>query len=217
MAYSEARPKREDTLLTELQHRVRSTLATTRMIARRSADTSDSLEDYVAHLDGRLAALARVQNAAIRDPRAGIELNMLVGDELTSAGEAVGTRVRFEGPTVMLHPRAADPFALALHELTTNAIKFGALSSRQGRLRITWEIRPEAESQSATLAFSWIESGLNFAEHVVPREGFGMVVLRQMLNHNLGAQTNIQLASGGLQCSIVLPLNERVLVSGDYR
>ena len=71
-------------LIAELQHRVRNTLATTRMVARRSAELSENLEDYAAHLDGRLAAMARVQAMMVHDPGAGVDLARLVIDELTS-------------------------------------------------------------------------------------------------------------------------------------
>ena len=116
-------------LLGELQHRVRNMLWLTRTIARRSAESSESLEDYVAHLDGRLGAMARVQNTVIRDPRAGLDLWSLITDELASVQADDPSRTRLTGPTVLLHPRAAEPLALALHELTVNALKYGALST----------------------------------------------------------------------------------------
>ena len=196
-------------LLAELQHRVRNTLATTRMIARRSSELSESLEDYAAHLDGRLAALARVQNLIVQNTSAGVDLGQLVTDELASARAYQDGRARVEGPEVRLHLRAAEPLALALHELATNAIKFGALSAPSGRLAVAWQI--EEQFGGLQLVFDWVESGVVLEEQAPSRRGFGTVVLQEMLPHNLKAQVSFTIASSGVSDRMVLPLNERVL------
>lgn len=196
-------------LLAELQHRVRTTLATTRMIARRSAELSESLEEYAAHLDGRLAALARVQNVILQNVRAGVDLGRLVTDELASARAYGDAGAQVSGPDVRLHLRAAEPLALALHELTTNALKFGALSSSTGRLAVTWEIA--AREGRPHLVFDWVESGLNLDPQAPRRRGFGTVVLLEMITYNLGAEVDLTIATGGLRYQMVLPLTERIL------
>ena len=200
-------------LLAELQHRVRGTLATTRLIARRSAELSESLEDYAAHLDGRLAALARVQNVIIQNATAGVDLSRLVTDELTSVHAYQDGRARVEGPEVRLHLRAAEPLALALHELATNALKFGALASPSGRLAVTWQI--QEQFAGLQLVFDWVESGVVLHEQAPSRRGFGTVVLQEMLPYNLKAQVSFTFASSGMSFRMVLPLNERVLHDTD--
>ena len=198
-------------LIADLQHRVRNTLATTRMIARRSAELSESLEDYAAHLDGRLAALARMQTIILFDPRAGIDLARLVTDELMSVHAYQDGRSQVDGPDLRLHLRAAEPLALALHELTTNALKFGALAAPSGRLSVTWRI--EVEDRTPNLVFDWVESGVVREEPMQRHRGFGMVVLEEMVPHTLQAQVSLTFAPGGLHYRMVLPLTERVLHS----
>ena len=202
-------PDAQAALLAELQHRVRNTLATTRMIARRSAELSENLEDYAAHLDGRLAALARVQNIIIQNAAAGVDLGHLVTDELARARAYQDGRTRVEGPDLRLHLRAAEPLAMALHELATNAIKFGALATPSGRLAVMWQI--EEQNGEAQLVFDWVESGVALDEQAPRRSGFGTVVLQEMLTHNLKAQASLVFASSGLRYRIVLPMTDRVL------
>ncbi len=148
MAGAESKPDDHAALLAELQHRVRNTLAAMRALVRQSAETSESLEDYVRHLDGRLDAMARVQNAVIRNPAIGIDLGMLIADELAVCDAHEGERLSIEGPRLLLHPRAAEPIGLALHELATNALKFGALASPSGRIAVYWRFE-DREARAA--------------------------------------------------------------------
>jgi two-component system CheB/CheR fusion protein len=117
--------ERQRLLLAELQHRVRNTLGVVRSIARRSAETSPTVQDYAAHLDGRLNAFARTQAMVTRDPEGGIDLEFLVVEELLSYHAREGEQLRVSGPPVRFQPKAAETFALAVHELATNAIKYG--------------------------------------------------------------------------------------------
>lgn len=196
-------------LLAELQHRVRNTLATMRMIARRSAEFSESLEDYTAHLDGRLAAMARVQNVIIQNPMAGVDLDRLVTDELTSALAYQDGRTQVDGPDLRLHLRAAEPLALALHELSTNALKFGALSMPGGNLSVTWRV--EERDGGPHLVFDWAERGVPLDEHEPRRRGFGTVVLGEMLAHNLKAEPSFTFTPDGLRYRMSMPLTSRTL------
>lgn len=202
-------------LLAELQHRVRNMLWLTRTIARRSAESSESLEDYVAHLDGRLGAMARVQNTVIRDPRAGLDLWSLITDELASVQAYDPTRARLAGPTVLLHARAAEPLALALHELTTNALKYGALSTPTGRIAVTW--RRAERRGGPILVIDWAETGVRIDQNEDRRRGFGWVVLEEMLAYQLEAEAQLAFSPDGLTCRLVLPLTERIVQSAEDR
>ena len=133
--------ERHKLLLAELQHRVRNTLGVVRSIARRTAETSASVEDYAMHLEGRLSAFGRVQAAVTRDPSAGVGLATLVAEELLAHAAHEGKQATISGPSINLRPKAAETFALAVHELTTNAVKYGALSKSDGRVRIGWRIK----------------------------------------------------------------------------
>src|SRR5262249_23880717 len=127
-------------LLAEMQHHVRNTLGVVRSIARRTAESSATVEEYASHLDGRLNAFARTQALVTRDPEGGVDLEYLVIEVLLAYSAREGEHARVSGPKVRFQPKAAETFALAIHELATNALKYGALSQPSGRLEISWRI-----------------------------------------------------------------------------
>ncbi|WP_262272429.1 PAS domain S-box protein [Microvirga yunnanensis] len=197
-------------LLGELQHRVRNTLSVIRSIVKRTAQTSPSVEDYAMHLDGRLNAFARVQTAVARDPAAGLDLTDLVADELLTYAAHEGEQVRMAGPSVRLQPKAAETFGLAIHELATNAVKYGALSVPHGRILISWRVHNSTEVPR--LVLEWKESGL--ADRVAKRKrrGFGTDLLERTLTYELKAKTVQTFESDGLRCTIELPLTKRIVI-----
>ena len=202
--------ERHKLLLAELQHRVRNTLAVVRAIARRTGESSTSVDDYAMHLEGRLAAFGRVQAAVTRDPGVGVNLATLVAEELLAHAAHEGEQATISGPPIHLRPKAAETFALAVHELATNAVKYGALSKFDGRVRIGWKIN-EANGASS-LTFHWAESGGPKGNGAPRRRGFGTELLEQTLSYELKAQTLLDFAKDGLTCTIELPLTERVAV-----
>lgn len=186
------------TLLAELQHRVRNTLAVVKSISRRTADSSGSVEEMAAHLNGRLDAFARVQSAVTRNPEAGIELRSLVDDELTAHAAREGDHLSVEGRNVALRPKAADSMSLALHELATNALKHGALAEKNGgRIAIRWDMNGQGKKES--LNFEWLESGSNGRQPKPKRHGFGMELLTRILPYDLEAKTSVEFLDGGLR------------------
>jgi PAS domain S-box-containing protein len=197
-------------LLGELQHRVRNTLSVIRSITRRTAETSQSVEDYAMHLDGRINAFARVQTAVARDPTAGLDLTDLVADELLTYVAHDGEQVRIAGPAVRLKPKAAETFGLAVHELATNAVKHGALSIPHGRIRISWRVQNSTEPPQ--LVFEWKESGTPERAAKRKRRGFGADLLERTLTYELKAKTVQTFEPDGLRCTIELPLTERLVM-----
>lgn len=200
--------ERQRLLLAELQHRVRNMLGVVRSIARRTAENSTTVEDYAAHLDGRLNAFARTQALATRDPEGGVDLEYLVLEELHAYNAKEGEVVRVSGPPVRLQPKAAETFALAIHELATNAVKYGALSLPSGRIEITWRIENAADQ--AQLVFDWLEKG---GPAVAPpqRKGFGTELLERTLAFEMKGQTALSFNASGLHCRINIPLNRRTV------
>jgi two-component system CheB/CheR fusion protein len=196
-------------LLAELQHRVRNTLAVIRSIARRTAETSETVEDYAMHFDGRLDTFARVQAAVTRDPTAGIDLAALVAEELISCAAREGEQFNLSGPAVRLQPKAAETLGLAIHELATNAVKYGALSSRNGHMTVAWHLEDRDGAQR--LRVEWTETGVPVLAHAPRRSGFGTKLLTQTLPYQLRGTTTLTFQPGGLQCTIELPA-ERVLL-----
>jgi two-component system, chemotaxis family, CheB/CheR fusion protein len=202
--------ERQRLLLAELQHRVRNTLAVVRSIARRSAQTSSTVEEYAAHFDGRLNAFARTQALVTRDPEAGIDLEYLVVEELSAYDAREGEQVRIVGPRVRLQPKPAESFALAVHELATNAIKYGALSEPAGHVDVNWSIQDSKDGHM--LIFEWRERG---GPPVSPpkRNGFGTEMLERTLAFEFKGRTELAYNPDGVHCKIMIPLNRRVVLS----
>jgi two-component system CheB/CheR fusion protein len=197
----------ERMLMAELQHRVRNTLAVVRSITRRTASSSDSVEEMSDHLQGRLAAFSRVQAAVTRDPSRGIDLTHLIEDELLAYAAHEGSKVRIEGVDVNLEPRAAETISLALHELTTNAVKYGALLSELGRIEIRWTM--EGQDGSERLRFTWSE------RHITPptgelRQGFGTELLLRSLPYELDAVTRLDFGAEDMTFELVMPTDKTV-------
>lgn len=198
---------RQGVLLAELQHRVRNTLAGMRALVRRSAEPDGPATDYVAHLDGRLNAFARVASAVARDPTAGVGLEGLVADELRASLAAEGERARIAGPRVLLQPKAAEVLGLALHELATNAIKYGALAAPFGQIRVSWQIAETDET--SCLVLTWRERRLSHSIVPPTHRGFGLDTLERTLPYELGARTTLAFAPDGLVCTMMIPLTDR--------
>lgn len=198
--------ERQRLLLTELQHRVRNTLSVVRSIARRSAESSSTVEEYAAHVDGRLNAFARTQALVTRDPEGGVDLEYLVVEELLAYNAREGEQMRVSGPEVRFQPKAAETFALAIHELATNALKYGALSQPSGRIEITWRL--DESTQPAALVLEWRECG-GPAVKPPPRKGFGTELLERTLAFEFKGQTNLAFNPAGLQCTIAIPVSKR--------
>lgn len=205
----EASERHAKLLLAELQHRVRNTLGVVRSIVRRTAATSDTVEDFASHLDGRINAFARVQAAATRDPSTGIDLEMLVAETLRAHGAHEGVQVtEISGPPVRLRAKPAETLALALHELAINAVKYGALSSEGGRIQVTWS-RHEGHGEPR-LAFSWVETGLALDSGPPQRRGFGTELIERTLAYDLKGEATLSFERQGLRCTIDLPLGDAI-------
>lgn len=187
---------RQQTLLAELQHRVRNSLGIIRSIVRRTAETSESVETMAAHLIGRIEAFARVQAAVTRDPVGGVDLAGLIEDELLAYATREGPRLHLKGPTVLLGARAAESMSLAIHELTTNAVKHGVLSGRQGWVHVDWSIEDDR------FFFTWKEAGGESELSAPAASGFGFELLLQSLPYDLGAETRVDLEPSGLRFTL---------------
>ena len=215
-------------LINELDHRVKNTLAIVQSIVHQTlrADTSDSAARQA--ITGRLVALAQTHDVLTRESWKGAELNELVVQALRPYGE----RSHSNGPRVSLPPRLAISLAMALHELATNAAKYGSLSNASGMVEIEWKTVPTPNSKtpavwernaqskiggmqpssepaaaptSPRLVLRWTERG---GPSVKPptRQGFGSRLLRRGLPAEIGVSVAIELNPGGLLCVIEAPL-----------
>lgn len=188
--------------LIAFEHRARNVLAWVRSIIRLSGQMKDSPEEFASHLEGRISALSRTQAALIVDGNA--ELEDLIRTELI-ANAVRDEQLAIAGPSLRLTPHTAETIALTLHELTTNALKFGALAVRDGRIAVNWHV----DSASSTLHWSWIESHVRVVQTAPQRRGFGRELIERVLPYELGAVTRLTIAADGARCEIDLPINDR--------
>lgn len=201
----------QKSLLFEVQHRVRNTLAVVRAIARRSAECSETVEDLGMHLDGRIAAFARVQAAVTRDPLAGLDLETLVADTLLAASAREGDQLSIKGPPVLLVAKAAETIGLTLHELTTNALKYGALWQPGGHIAVCWTLETMPGSDAAILALEWIESGLALSGAEPERSGFGTELLSKSIGYDLNAHVEREFRKSGVRYLIRIPATAQIV------
>ncbi|TKV40909.1 hypothetical protein A0U87_23165 [Sphingobium sp. MP9-4] len=193
----------QKTLLAELQHRVRNILAVIRSMVRRSSKAELSLDDYVQHLDGRLNTLARTQVLLTRAVGARVDLEDLIRDELL-AQAADDDRLALAGQEVPLGPKAAEVLSLAIHELTTNAVKYGALSSSSATLTVSWHV--EDRQGSRWLSLTWSEQGVGVASAAPRREGFGTELITRRIPYDLKGEGLLEMRPGGALCRLAFPL-----------
>jgi len=186
----------------DLKHRLRNNLAQTRSIIRRSQETAESAEHFALHLEARIGAVGRMQSAVATAGDAGVELEELVRSELMAS--AVPERsYSMQGPVVRLHIKGAESLALAVHELATNSLKFGALATPEGHLAVAWAV---SEGQLPRLRITWVESGTTIASLAPRRRGFGQELIESTLPYELGAATRLMFSPGGVVCEIDVPL-----------
>jgi PAS domain S-box-containing protein len=189
--------ERQTLLAREVDHRARNALAVIQSIIRLTR--AKSVEDYVAAIEGRIKALARAHTLLSDSRWNGADLATLVGEEL--APYRTGDKVSLHGPGISLQPSTAQGLALALHELATNAAKHGALSSINGKLSLTWQLRPDA------LVLEWTESG---GPPITPptSRSFGLRVIRASIEQQLNGEATFQWEPRGLCCRFSIPRRE---------
>ncbi|WP_022681721.1 HWE histidine kinase domain-containing protein [Sphingobium bisphenolivorans] len=195
-------------LVGELQHRVRNMLTVVRSVFTRTVATNEDLEEVVDHFQGRLGALARTQVIVARTAAGMVDLQDLIRDELLSVGVHDGPNVRIGGPDILLSSNVAETLGLAMHELVTNALKYGALKVDGARLDISWSIDLD-QGRPNRLHLRWVEQGVPAIVLHPARDGFGRELIEQALPYRLGAETMLEFRGGGIRCSISLPLDGR--------
>jgi two-component sensor histidine kinase len=208
-----AAQERQKLLLAELQHRVRNILATIRSIVQRSARTSDTVEDLSMHLEGRIDSLARTQVVLSRNPGKDVDLEDLLRDELL-AQSADEDQIEIKGPAVRLPPKAAEVLTLALHELATNALKYGALHDGAGRVAIVWRV--DSRGGERWLRLSWTETCVRVLGTAPRREGFGTELITKRVPYELSGKGVFEFQPGGMCSTIEFPLrpSESILETG---
>jgi PAS domain S-box-containing protein len=198
----------QQTLIAELQHRTRNLLSIVRSISQQTARSSSSLEEFSTEFGERLAAMSRVQGLLSRGDGFSVTLGELIRAELSAHGAPVdGTQIEINGPRVVLSSREVQVLTLALHELTTNAVKYGALSQPEAKLQISWSL--QNGDSARTVAIEWAESGVVLpAGSDADKRGFGRELIERALPYDLGAKTKFEIGPDGVRCELKVPLRQ---------
>ena len=190
-------------LVRELHHRVKNTLATVQAIMGSTARSAETIEEFKDAMIGRIGSLART-HLLLSEEGAPVSFADILHNELDPFDDGSEDRIRLQGPEVEIASRLAVSLGMAIHELTTNAAKFGALSVYGGKVDVTWRVTVEASRR--TLEFDWVESG---GPEVAPpsRQGFGSRLLDFVLPGQIQARSRIDYRPEGVhvQCAVPLP------------
>jgi PAS domain S-box-containing protein len=190
--------ERQRLLIRELDHRVKNVLASVATVAQRSREGSTSIEEFLEIFEGRIQSMANAHALLSRSQWRGVNLTELVRSELAPCSKE--DSVRIDGAEVFLSAEATQPIAIVLHELVTNASKYGALSTPGGRITVRWGWRGARER----LILEWIES--EGPPVVVAKEaGYGTRAIRNLVPYELGGTVDLSFEPAGLHCTIELP------------
>jgi two-component sensor histidine kinase len=200
-----ASAERQALLIRELHHRVKNTLATVQALVSATARSTTTVEEFYHAFGGRLVSLAKTHTLLTEDYWQTASLREMLMNELGPYDEA-GGRVILAGPDIELAADLAVPTGMAIHELTTNAVKYGALSVAEGQVEVAWDVQPEDSVRK--LSLEWIERG---GPPVTPptRRGFGSTLLQRVLAAQAQAEIAIDYAPQGLRFSMRAPLIEQ--------
>lgn len=193
--------ERQGILLAELQHRVRNVLAMVRSVI--SKGNGASVKEFRSNLEGRIMAMARTQALLTRGADVRVDLECLISDELLTHVVHEG-QVTISGSPVTLAPKAAEVLTLAIHELVTNALKYGALGQAEGRLDVSWSRKRDGDHD--WLYLIWQEHGVQVAAAAPPRIGFGTELITKRVPYELRGRGSVDFEPGGARCTISFPL-----------
>jgi PAS domain S-box-containing protein len=192
---------RQAMMVRELHHRVKNTLATVQAVLNATVRSSLSISEFTRALTGRIASLARTHALITEDLAQAASFEGLLRAELGPYDER--GRLILEGPAVVLPSETAVPVGMALHELTTNALRHGSLADPDGRLEVRWSV--EEGPNGKALRWAWSEHDGPPVGHPT-REGFGHRLLNKVLATQTGAEVAVDFASDGLRVSVRMPL-----------
>jgi two-component sensor histidine kinase len=189
-------------LAAELDHRVKNILAQVAVVATSTRRGSRSIDEFLRSLDGRIQSMAVAHGLLSSSGWQGVGLSTLVHNQV--APYATGENMKISGTEVMLTAAETQAVAMVLHELVTNAAKYGALSSPNGEVSVSWDRRTNRDGR-LSFSFVWRElGGPRVAQEVPP--GYGTHLIRDLIPHELGGTVDLDFASDGVSCRIEIPL-----------
>ena len=189
-------------LTAELDHRVKNVLAKVVAVLERTREGSNSLDDFVKAVHGRINAMAHTHSLLSSSRWMGASLAAIVREELMAYTAPANTMIA--GPDILLNVDAAQALSTVIHELATNAAKYGALSTSNGVVSVRWEKLPQRDS-APVLVMDWVES--DGPQVSAPaRLGYGTSVIRNQIPFEFSGKVDLTFAAGGVRCRIEVPL-----------
>ncbi len=190
-------------LMGEVNHRAMNLLGVVQAVARQTARDGDPAT-FVTRLTHRIGSLAASQDLLVQNEWQGVEVDDLVATQLSHYKDLVGTRVTFDGPSARLTPAAAQGIGMALHELATNAGKYGALAGKDGRVNLSWRITTVA---APMFEMRWIETG-GPPFNPPTRKGFGQKVIGPMVEASVNGHAETDYKPSGLSWTLIAPISD---------
>src|SRR5689334_21514706 len=188
--------------MAELDHRVKNVLARVAVVAMYTREGSGSIDEFVKVLDGRIQSMAAAHSLLSQSRWHGVGLNDLVREQL--APYATDANIAIDGSDAMLSAAETQAVAMVVHELVTNAAKYGALSCPGGRISLTWRCESLADAP-ARLQIEWRETGGPPIQGPVS-PGYGTNLVRELIPHELGGKVDLELTFSGASCRIEMPI-----------
>jgi PAS domain S-box-containing protein len=201
------REEREHLLMREVNHRAKNMLSVVDAIAHQTAARNP--EDFIERFSERIQALSANQDLLVRNEWNGVKIADLVRAQLAHFVDLIGSRIAMHGPKLRLKPASAQAIGLALHELATNAGKYGALSTDRGRVDVCWGIDGD------TLTMSWTECDGPLVS-APKRRGFGTVVMEAMAERSVDGKVNLDYAPSGVIWRLTCPVTNALESSGEW-
>ena len=193
-------------LMSEVTHRSKNLLSVILSVAKYTR--ASTAEEFLGRFTNRVHALASNHDLLVKSQWKNIEILDLIRGQLTHFGDVVGKRILLDGPQVQLSASAAQSIGMAIHELSTNAVKYGALSDGNGRVEISWSV----DDKRSQFSIEWIESG-GPAVAAPPKLGFGSTVLTTMIEMGLDGETRLEYATTGVVWQFKCPIKDGIELS----
>jgi len=195
--------EREKMLMAELDHRVKNVLSRVDMVLSSSRNGSSSIDEFTRSVKGRIQSMAAAHFLLSQKGWRGVGLEALVRSQL--APYASHANVAIHGADIILAPVAIQAMGMVLHELVTNAAKYGAFSVPTGGVAVSWDRKPNGHA--ANLIFTWREFG-GPLRTVEGKSGYGTRLIRELVPHELRGTVDLKFAPEGVSCTIELPLEQ---------
>jgi chemotaxis family two-component system sensor kinase Cph1 len=202
--------ERDKLLMAELDHRVKNTIANIQALVIHTSSSAGTLTDFVKGLEGRIQAMAKAHNLLSQSRWEGVSINDLLREELDfhASGHAA---IALDGIDMQLTPKAALSLSLAIHELATNAAKYGALAAPAGRVAVGWRTVTDGGME-----LTWTETGGPLVKQP-KRRGFGSTLIERALSMETGGSAIVHYLRNGVVCEISLPASAITYAAPDAR